>query len=235
MRQGDIAVCEFHQLRARSGGERRGPAGEEVSKPNLPYFGPHRDYEVPVDYPGGKRVVRVLRVWIGHVIVLHQSCEFEYADEDDSRCIVAPLAFETEWTDAAWDAIRKRRVPGFTWLPALDSEAAVALGIEGPLPEAAVCHASATALSIGVVQSRRSLSLGPEKLLELQEDMVRFGSVRGWASTRELDTLAGKTIVEARETVEMVPGPARLAKIVLRDDADTDEITVAWGLRPRSG
>jgi hypothetical protein len=37
--------------------------------------------------------------------------------------------------------------------------------------------------------------------------------------------------VSIAETAETVPGPARLAKVVVDTGSDTDEITVAWGLR----
>src|SRR2546421_12859084 len=85
--QGDIAVAEFHQLRARSS-DRPGPGKEEFASGQLPYFGEPTDFEIEIPLPGNRQELRHLRVWSGYVMVLHQACELDFADENDSRLIV---------------------------------------------------------------------------------------------------------------------------------------------------
>lgn len=234
LRQGDIAICEFHQLRA-DGGEPAGPGLDHHANEDLPYFGAFRDYKLTVERPGGSQAARVLRVWFGPVMVVQQNCEIEYADEQDSRLQVAPIVSATQWPTGPWDQIRKRSLPAFVYLPPLDEEAAPKLGLETEWPEAAVALASTTCLSRGIVKRNRILALMPEAIPSLQESLVRFSTVRGWGDDAALSALAGKRIVDVKVTPETVAGPASLAKVFLEDDDnDVDEITVVWGVR-RSG
>jgi hypothetical protein len=180
-------------------------------------------------------VVRVVRVWFGPVIVVHQNCEIDYADEQDSRIQVAPIVSEAQWPNGPWQQIRKRLLPSFAYLPALDGEAATEFGLDSPWPEAAVALASTTCISRGIVKRNRIMSLVPEALAPLQEAIVRFSTVRGWGDDAALSALVGKRIVDVKTTPETVAGPASLAKVILADDeGDADEISVAWGIR-RSG
>jgi hypothetical protein len=228
-------VGEFHQLRA-DGGEPAGPGREELANEDLPYLGAFRDYRLEVDRPeGSDPVARILRVWFGPVMVVHQNCEIEYADEQDSRIQVAPIVSEPQWSNGPWQQIRKRVLPSYAHLPALDLEEAKELGLASPWPEAAVVLASTTCLSRGIVKPNRIMSLVPEALAPLQEAIVRFSTVRGWGDDAALSALVGKRIVDVKTTTETVSGPASLAKVTLADDdGDVDEISVAWGIR-RSG
>lgn len=191
---------------------------------------------MPVDRPGDAgAITRVLRVWFGPVMVVHQNCEIEYAAEQDSRIQVAPIVSEAQWPNGPWEQIRKRVLPSYAYLPALDAEAATALGLETRWPDSAVALASTTCLSRGIVKPNRIMSLTPEALAPLQEAMVRFSTVRGWGDDAALSALVGKRIVDAKVTAETVAGPASLAKVILTDEeGDADEISVAWGIR-RSG
>ena len=232
LRQGDIALCEFHQLRARSG-ELRGPGPAETANEDLPYFGEPQIFEVPVSVPGQDRpTVRELRLWFGYVMVLHQSCELDYADAQDSRLIVAPIVSIGLWPNGPWELIRRGSLPGFLYLPPLDASLGAELGFEGPWPESAVAMASATQVSRGVVQPNRKLALVSHRIIALQEALVRFMSVRGWASIDDVEALRGLRIIDAQETPEMVAGPARLTKVVLQGDGDSEEVTVVCGVRP---
>jgi hypothetical protein len=236
-RQGDISLVEYHQLRDRSG-ERPGPGAGEIANEDLPYLGPYVDYPIEVPLPGtDRRVNRVLRVWVGYAMVLHQNCELHYADAQDSRLIVAPIATRGGWPTGPWAEIEKNQLPGFLYLPGIPDERAAEFGAPSGIPEGAVAFASATLISRSVFAANRLVSLAQERLSDLQGAIVRFFGVRGWASTEELANLEGKRIVSAQETIETVPGPSRLAKIVLAGDEADDEITVTWGLRrarPRS-
>lgn len=228
-------MCEFHQLRA-DGGEPAGPGREELGNEDLPYLGTFRDYRLEVDRPGdADPVSRIVRVWFGPVMVVHQNCEIDYADAQDSRIQVAPIVSEAQWPGGPWRQIKARLLPSFAHLPALDAERAAELGLDAPWPEAAVALASTTCLSRGIVKPNRILSLVPEALAPLQEAIVRFSTVRGWGDDSALSALVGKRIVDVKNTSETVAGPASLAKVILSDDeGDADEISVAWGIR-RSG
>ena len=167
-------------------------------------------------------------------MVVHQNCEIEYAGEDDARLTIAPVVSRVMWPDGPWELIKRRELPGYFHLPPLAGEDFEAVGLSAEWPEAAVVLASMTASSRGIVKPNRILALNPESVPILQESLVRFTSVRGWGSIDAARSLIGGRIVSVDETAEMVPGPARLAKVVVDNGGDPDEITVAWGLR-RSG
>jgi hypothetical protein len=164
-------------------------------------------------------------------MLIHQNCEIEYASEYDSRLTIAPIVSRVAWPDGPWDLIQRRELPGYFYLPALTPDDDNGLDLDAEWPEAAVVLASMTASSRGIVKPNRILALAPERISRLQESLVRFSSVRGWGSLDAASALVGSRIVSVDETAETVPGPARLAKIVLDTGTDTDEITVAWGLR----
>jgi len=223
---------EFHQLRDRSG-ERNGPGESSLANENLPYLGPYKDYEIDMPLPGTDRhVKRVLRVWVGYAMLLHQNCEIHYADPQDSRLIVAPIVSRDHWPGGPWGEIEKNQLPNFLHVPGVPDERLPEFGAKIGLPDGAVTFASSTQISRAVFAANRLVSLRQERLADLQSAIVRFFGVRGWASTEELTNLVGKQVVAAEETSETVPGPSRLAKIILRgDDGTDDEVTVAWGLR----
>ena len=225
-------MCEYHQLRARSG-EPPGPGAAAISNEDLPYLGEYQNFELSLTAPAGGTITRQLRVWFGFVMVIHQGCEIDYADENDSRLLVAPVVSRANWSNGPWEMIEKREIPGYMHLPALEMAAAAEFGIEASWPESAVALASATLLSRAIVKPNRVMTLTPKALPFLQESLVRFSSVRGWGSVESLSNLVGLRIASVAETAETVPGPARLAKVVLDggEPEREDEITVAWGLR----
>jgi hypothetical protein len=232
LRQGDIALCEFHQLRARSG-EPTGPGGASTPSEDLPDLGASQTFEIPVEIPGqDESTMRQLRVWVGYVMVVHQSCELEYADPNDSRVSVAPLVTVDRWTSGPWKYIREGSLPGYFYLPAVEADEATQLGLPGPWPESAVALASTTLVSRGMVKPNRLLSLAPSALPDLQSAIVRYWTVRGWGSVEAAEQLKGKSVIAIEETTEMIPGPARLTKVFLDDPDGGDEITVVCGLRP---
>lgn len=232
LRQGDIALCEFHQLRARSG-ELPSPGGNTVANEDLPDFGPSQSFEIPIATPGQPNpTVRQLRVWIGYVMVIHQSCELDYADPNDSRVCVAPLVSAEQWTSGPWELIRESSLPGYYHLPPTGAEEAKQLGLPGPWPESAVALASTTLVSRGLVKPNRVMTLSASALPGLQSALVRFSTVRGWADSDAAEQLKGKSVIAVQETMELVAGPARLTKVFLDDADGGDEITVVCGLRP---
>jgi hypothetical protein len=241
--QGDIALCEFHQLRARSS-ELSGPGPDNLANEDLPYFGPWQDFEIHVPLPGpsdeeaqtlGTRVVeRRLRVWTGPAIVLHQNCELDYADANDSRISVAPIVSRPRWPNGPWKQISGGELPNYLYLPSMDDETQATLRLSKPWPESAVAFASITGLSKGIVGPNRLFRLSDAMIPHLQSQLVRATTVRGWGSTRELDMLRGRRIIKAEETAETVRGPSRLAKIFLEGEEGSEELTVTWGLRRSS-
>lgn len=231
LRQGDIALCEFHQLRARSG-EGRGPGPPDLVNEDVPFFGPWQDFQIPLIVPGQPRPVeRVLRVWTGYVVVVSQSCELEYADEHDSRVMVAPLVSRATWPEGPWDLIERRALPGYCPLPAANGEDLQDTQLDDAWPSSAVALASATLVSSAMVRPNRILALSPDMVIRLQEAMVRFTTVRGWGDVAAAEALVGKTVIGVKETTESVPGPARLTKVFLDASEGVDEITVVCGLR----
>lgn len=232
LRQGDIGVCEFTQLRPRSG-ERAGPGAESVATEKLPYFGRPVDHEIDVG-AGDRTDTRILRVWKGPVMVVSQNCELEYADEEDSRLLVAPLASAAQWPEGRWDYLRENRLPGYLYLPPLAASDAQ-IHLDADLPEAAVALASSSLVSRALLRNRRVASLSQPMLPFLQEKLSRFLTTRGYARDRELAGIGGKRILSAERTDETVPGPSRLYKLTLGEvgqDDDDDELTVSVGCRP---
>jgi hypothetical protein len=237
LRQGDIALCELSQLRHRNRDTARGPA-EDLSAPDLANHGAHRDLEVDADDWPWDGAPPVVRLWQSLVIVLSQNCEIEYANDDDSRLLVAPLASEDRWPEGPWDYLRKNVLPGYFFLPGLgeaEEDERKALGLEQEWPEAAVDLAGATAVSRGLVQSRRVLSLETAALAPFQDKISRFFTTRGYADQTALQALAGRQIVDAVQTDAIVSGPTRLSKMTIAETAagegDDDEITLYVGTR----
>jgi len=232
VRQGNIALCEFHQLRARSG-EGRGPGDAQTANEDLPYLGEHQDFELSVEVPGrDQSIMRVLRVWTGPVVVVSQSCELEYADEQDARVLVAPIVSEPLWPNGPWELIERGTLPGYLYLPPLNAAEADELRLEGPWPRSAIALGSTTLASRAIVAPNRIMALSPATVIDLQAAIVRFTSVRGWADGDAARALRGRHIVDVRETVETVPGPSRVTKVMLDSPEGGDEITVVCGLRP---
>jgi hypothetical protein len=233
LRQGDVAICEHTQLRARSG-DRAAPGGEQAASSQVPFFGSPTDYEI--ELPGDPPATRVLRVWRGPVMVIDQNCEIEHAADQDSRLLVAPLASKAIWPEGPWDWLRRNQLPGYLYLPELAADRAN-FELDTDLAESVVVLGSTSLVSRALVQKRRFISLAQPMLPFLQEKVSRFFTTRGYASTRELEAMAGKRVVEVKRTDETVSGPSRLYKIVLGesdDDDGDDEITVSLGCRPTS-
>jgi hypothetical protein len=232
LRQGDVAVCEFHQLRARSG-EGKGPGDAQTANEDLPYLGEHQDFEIPVKLPGRDQpIVRVLRIWTGPVVIVSQSCELEYADEQDARILIAPIVSEPVWPNGPWELIERGSLPGYLYLPPLNDAGANELDLGASWPQSAVALGSTTLVSRAIVAPNRIMALSPAAVTELQAALVKFTSVRGWGDKNAAGALRGKRIVDVRETVETVPGPSRLTKVMLDGPDGGDEITVVCGLRP---
>jgi len=136
--------------------------------------------------------------------------------------------------ERAWELIQRGSLPGFLHLPSAPLAQDPELELDADWPECAVALASTTLVSRAIVAPNRIMSLSPGMIVALQESLVRFTSVRGWGDVAAAEALRGKSIVAVRETVEMVPGPARLTKVMLdgRGDEGADEITIVCGLRP---
>lgn len=209
-------------------GNKRWP-GEKVIDA-LPLFGEDGEFDEYVDGDGGYRVF----VWKGLVIVLHQNCEIANAHEEDSRLVVAPVVSPAQWPSGQWTNLRENRLPGYFYLPESTAEEDEVL--EGPIPEGVVVFASCANISRELLLKTRIARVSHDHLVALQDAYVRTSTVRGLASTRELDVLSGKTIISAQETSVSVPGPVQLTKVFLAGDSgepeDEDEMTVAsWGVR----
>lgn len=238
LRQGDIALCELSQLRHRNRDTAGGPA-EDLTAPDLANHGAHRDLTVePQDWPWDE-APPVVRVWQCFVVVLSQNCEIEHANEDDSRLLVAPLATEERWPEGPWNYLRKNLLPAYFYLPGIsEGEAGKPLGLKQPWPEAAVDLASATAVSRGLIQSRRILSIETPALAPFQDKIARFFTTRGYADVAALQALRGRQIVDVVQSDAIVAGPTRLSKMTIAETAggggDEDEITLYVGTRARS-
>ncbi len=235
LRQGDIALCELSQLRHRNRDTAEGPA-EDLTAPDLANHGAHRDLTIDAQEWPWDGAPPVVRIWQGFVVVLSQNCEIENANGDDSRLLVAPLATEERWPEGPWDYLRDNVLPGYFYLPPINQEGdGKALGLKQAWPEAAVDLASATAVSRGLVQSRRVLSLETGALIPFQDKISRFFTTRGYANIAAIQALQGRQILDVVQTDAVVSGPTRLSKITLTETADgagdDDEITLYVGTR----
>jgi hypothetical protein len=236
--QGDIGFGFFHQLKSASGSEaKQGPGDEELQSEDMPYFGPWRDYDLETQLPDGKDYRLKVRLWTGPFIVLHHNCEIAWCNADDTRLIIAPIVFRSQWPDGPWKAIRAGSKPGYFYLPTLTDEERERFGYKGDWDEAAVDFAGTTAYSKRLAQPTRAFRLSAHTLPLLQSSMVVASTVRGWASVSDSPAWYGKKIVAVQETSEWVPAPGRLTKIFLEDEnGEADEAALVWGLRaPRKG
>lgn len=237
LRQGDIAVAEFHQLRARTG-DRPGPAGQDQVASDFPFLGEPTDFELRLPRPGESEEVRVVRVWRGFAVVLHQNCEIDFAHGDDSRVLIAPITTWDRWPEGSWKYLRENTIPGYFYLPPLSEEDARSLGLPRSWPEGVAVLASSTLSSIGLIKSRRQLSLTQAMLPHLQDCLGRFYGTRGFGGERELTAVIGRRVVQVQDTNQTVAGPSRLMKVYFGEDGSEpderdDELTVAyWGVRP---
>jgi hypothetical protein len=132
------------------------------------------------------------------------------------------------------ELIRSRSLPAFLHLLAAPASETTEFALTAEWPECVVALESTTLSPRGIVAPNRAMSLPPAMTLALQDALVRFTSVRGWGDIAAAQALRGKSIIDVRKTVEMVPGPARLAKVVLDGPgaARADKITVVCGWRP---
>lgn len=231
IRQGDISLAEFVQLRAAT--DLKGP-GEQIADEQLPSFGSPKPFEVSFTGADGTLRKRVLFLWESLVVVLHQNCEIDFASPNDSRLVVAPVVLEENWPGAHWDQIRRGIVPGYFYLPPVNDEEATALGV-APMPEGAAVIAGACAVGRGIVKTGRIASLTQTGVRELQDSVSRFFAVRGYASTEDLPNIEGKRLIHLEETNQTVEGPARLIKMVFGEDgsdaADEEATVTYFGVR----
>jgi hypothetical protein len=237
IRQGDIALAEIVQLRARSG-DRLGPGPETSVDVDLPYLGEFEDHELVLIGDDGVEDPRVVRAWRVPVIVLHQNCEIEYANSGDSRLEIAPIVSQARWPNGPWPLIEQNQLPGYFYLPEVAATNSGEIDLPTDWPASAVVFASGCGSSVGIIGRRRLMTLRAELLPHLQDSRTRFISVRGQATLDDLSGVVGKRIVSVAETGLTIPAPSRVIKVhfgenVDEADDDDDEGTYAyWGVRP---
>lgn len=231
LRQGDIAFAYISQvvpLNAQLGWP--GPS-EECE---LPDYGTYDRLDGPVNEHGHPEY-RVY-VWPIRIVVITQGCDLDHAHQEDSRVVVAPIVGKESWDQPSlWKQCEAgTHVPGFYYLPQLDDCGAEALGLGSTDLGPAVADLSSCALvSREIVTRRRIARINSKNLVGLQDAVARAFTVRGLASTRDLASLEGRTILAMRETPLTSPGPVRLVKVHVSaiGDESEDELTVAWGMR----
>jgi len=237
IRQGDIALAEVVQLRARSG-DRLGPGPQEMADVDLPYLGEFQDHELLLIGADGREDHRVVRVWRLPVLVLHQNCEIEYANPEDSRLEIAAIVSRPRWPDGPWDLIARNQLPGYFYLPAVAATDAPEIALAGDWAESAVVFGSSCGSSVGIVARRRIMTLRAELLPFLQDARTRFNSVRGQSAMRDLAAVVGKRIVSIADTGLTIPAPSRVIKVHFgsntdeADDGDDEGTYAYWGIRP---
>jgi hypothetical protein len=223
LRQGDMLVGYYHQLRTEQDPEGPGPAGGASHK--VPLLGEYEDRTIEL---GEARLT--LRVWHGWMMVLEQSCEIEHKHANDSRLLVAPIAFRKHWDGPFWASIRAANAPGFLFLPPMSAADRARYGAHGwPLAtDAAVVLESTTCVSRHFVPGA-TFGLDSQMRAALQQRLVDFWSVRGWMRSKHRETILGRRITEISQTYEQFLGPGRLHKVALDGD---EEITVGFVFTP---
>ena len=165
-------------------------------------------------------------------MVIHQSCELEYADSDDSRVIVAPIVSSARWAEGPWELIRRGALPGYFYLSARTESEMKELGLSIDWPDSAVVFASSTLVSRAMVYKTPGLSTCAAAFVAPAVH-TRYLFKRAWLADGDaVNALKGKSIVDVQATVELVPGPSRLTKVFLADADGVDEVTVVCGVRP---
>ncbi len=221
LRQGDLALGHFHQLRTAADVDRPGPA--ESASAKVPYFREYEDVEVAI----GARSL-VLRVWTGWVMVVAQSCEFQNADPNDSRLLVAPVVFRPSWDGDHWPQIINGTRPAYLFLSPMPPDQRGGCGKAArawPDAEAAACLANTTLVTPGTLIKASRFSISREMQHVLQQRLVTFWSVREWMRERHVEkALIGKRIARVEKTDEYADGPAKLYKVFL-ENGDDDEAT----------
>jgi hypothetical protein len=223
LRQGD--VCLSHWVQLRAGEDAPGPGPIDASDSKTPFFGEAFKDE-PVSVDGSDLTVRV---WAGAVMIVSQGCELDKKSGDDSRVLVAPVVTEPMWPGVHWDDIRRGARTGYLYLPAMDEGSHSRAGAPKAWPvamEAAVALASTSCIGDTCI-AQRMFGLSHEMQHVLQERLVVFLSVRGWAREAALKKVIGRRIVDVSRTDEKTDGPASLYKMQLDGD---EELTVA--IRP---
>jgi hypothetical protein len=227
IRQGDISLAEFVQLRAPT--DLKGPR-DGLADQQLPAFGIQKPFDVSYTAADGELRKRVLYLWEGLVVVLHQNCEMEFASPDDSRLVVAPVVLEEHWPGGHWDDIRRGLLPGYFYLPPVSDEEATAMDVT-PMPEGAAAIAGACVVGRDIVKPGRVASLTQTGVRELQDMISRFFAVRGYASTEDLPNIEGKRLAHLEDTGLTVDGPGRLIKMIFGEEASDEgdeEATVTY-------
>ncbi len=220
LRQGDLALAYYAQLRASN--DRDGPGPGDAATARVPFLEDWEDR--PIELSGTQLVARV---WRGWVMVLEQSCELDHKHETDSRVLVAPVAFRDKWRGSFWRTIISGQTPGFIPLPAIAHEKSQQLtnGAWPPAVDAAVCLESTAAVSLTIVPGAY-LGITGQMRAVVQQRLVTFWSVRDWKSYKQRDELVGASIEAVDETGEQFIGPGRLHKVHLTTKHGADEITV---------
>jgi len=229
-------MAEVVQIRARSG-DRAGPGPSSLSGPQMPYLGEYQDFKLELLGPAARAEQRVIRVWQVPVLILHQSCEIDFADSEDSRLTVAPIVAAAEWPEAPWDLLRQNVIPGYFFLPELDDQAARRLGLPAPWAESVAVLANCCVGSVGVIKSRRIMSLTVATLPGLHDAVARFWSTRGMADLPALSSIVGKRVLRVVETGMTVGAPSPLIKVYfdgsgrVPEDSGDEGTYAFWGVR----
>lgn len=231
MRQGDLFVGYFHQLRSEQDSEGPGPASAAAAK--VPLLGEYEDH--PIELESARLT---LRIWRGWMMVLEQSCEIAHKHANDSRLLAAPVVFRKHWDGPFWAGIRAGAAPGLFFLPPVTAAERERYGVRGwPLnSDATVVLESTMCVSRELVVPSVAFGLSGPMRAALQAKLADFWSVRGWMRSKHRDTLLGKRIIEVSQTHEQFAGPGRLHKVVFEDEDededDQDEATVGLVFSP---
>ena len=225
MRQGDFAHSYVSQLRVDD--DRKGPGPDDLEGWKVPYLGEWADHDLVV----GDQKIKV-RVWSTWVAIVAQTCELDNQVADDSRVLVAPVAFGSLWDKGQWSDLRSNRAFGYFYLPPMSSEDREKLKARGwPADtESAIVFGNTTVISrqlvgppvFGVDARIRGL---------LQEKLTLFWTVRDWKQDARASELEGMTIVKVDQTREIHREKGILHKVHLSNGRD-DEASVGIVFKP---
>jgi hypothetical protein len=172
---------------------------------------------------GGTKLA--VRVWDAWAAVLNPTCELDKQDTNDSRLLLAPIAFQSLWSGSHWTQIAGDEALSYGYLPPLSAAEQTRVGAQGWPPDiaAAVVMGSANLVSRRLAGLPR-FGMTAEMRSRFQQRLTLWLTVRDWQAAHRFRQLIGHRIADVVETRERHPEGGILFKLALDNDQDDESI-----------